>query len=618
MHLEGALLRRITTAIALFAGLVVAIGAPVGHFYLVAAGDAGRLQADANERAFLISQVASGQPDLWKFEAHAIDGIISRTFHENEEDSRTVVDLNGDALYSYGPAELPWPVLTAASPVYDSGRVVGQIALRHSIRHILPVSGIVGILSSLIGIGVFFAVRLFPMRALEQAWDRATHDPLTGLPNRLLLGDRIEQAVILSARADTTFAIHCLDIDQFKEVNDTLGHAAGDLLLSQAGQRMALCLRKGDTLARIGGDEFVVLQTGVKVPEDAAATAEKLIHAISKPFDLKGHLATPSASVGIALYEGEGQSTTELMQNADSALYRAKSLQRGTFQFFDKTLNERLKARKQAERELRIALTTHQFSVYYQPQISLPGGTITGVEALIRWHHPTRGLIEPDAFIPLAEETGLIVPIGEWVLRTACAHAAKWRDITLAVNVSPAQFRKGTIVATVRGALAESGLPPSRLDLEITEGILIADTQATLNTLNELRNLGVRIVMDDFGTGYSSLGYLRKFPFDKLKLHKSFVRDLGENADADAIAHTIIDLARTLKITANAEGVESQKQLDWLVGEGCREAQGYWFGQPLPHSEVDEFLAAFKPDVMKTEDGRSADASRRRSGAMTA
>ena len=263
-----------------------------------------------------------------------------------------------------------------------------------------------------------------------------------------------------------------------------------------------------------------------------------------------------TTSVGIALYEKNGQSTTELLQNADNALYRAKSTRRGTLHFFDKTLNERLDARKKVERELRAALAANQFVLLYQPQISLPSGTITGVEVLIRWQHPTRGVIEPDEFIPLAEETGLIVPIGEWVLHTACAQAAKWRDLTLAVNVSPVQFSKGQIAATVRAALEESGFPPNRLELEITEGILIADTEMTLSTLNDLRKLGVRIVMDDFGTGYSSLGYLRKFPFDKLKLDKSFVHDLGQSADADAIAHTIIDLARTLKITANAEGVE--------------------------------------------------------------
>jgi diguanylate cyclase (GGDEF)-like protein len=611
MHQEGALLSRITTTIALFAALIVAIGPPVGHFYLMRANDAGRLQADTNVRAFLISQVVSSAPDMWKYEANTIDGIISRTFLEHEEDSRAVVDLDGDVLYRFGPMELSEPVVTAATPIYDSGQVVGRVELRHSSRHVLPTSGLVGVVSSVIGIVVFFAARMFPMRALEQAWKRATHDPLTGLPNRLLLADRVEQAAAISARSDITFAIHCIVLDNFKEVNDALGHSSGDLLLVQVGRRMIQCVRKGDTVARVGGDEFVVLQTNIKAPEDAAAAAENLIQAISRPFDLKGHHTMLTTSVGIALYEKNGQSTTELLQNADNALYRAKSTRRGTLHFFDKTLNERLNARKNAEHDLRTALMTNQFMLVYQPQISLPSGTITGVEALIRWQHPTCGVIGPDDFIPLAEETGLIVPIGEWVLRTACSHAAKWRDLTLAVNVSPAQFRKGQIATTVRAALKESGFPPSRLELEITEGILIADTQATLNTLNDLRKLGVRIVMDDFGTGYSSLGYLRKFPFDKLKLDKSFVRDLGQNADADAIAHTIIDLARTLKITANAEGVESQKQLDWLVNQGYGEAQGYWFARPMPFSDVDQFIAAFKPGAMKTTDNHisSAEAS---------
>jgi predicted signal transduction protein with EAL and GGDEF domain len=378
---------------------------------------------------------------------------------------------------------------------------------------------------------------------------------------------------------------------------------------------MAQCLHSSDTLARIGGDEFVVLQTGISTPEDAAAAAEKLIHAMNGAFDLEGLQAMSTASVGIALYEKNGQSTTELLQNADGALYRAKSIQRGTFHFFDKKLNERLDARKQMERELRVALAKDQFILHYQPQISLPGGRITGVEVLIRWQHPTRGLILPDEFIPLAEETGLIVPIGAWVLRTACMQAAEWHDLSLAVNVSAVQFRKGQIVTTVRTALGESGFPPNRLELEITEGILIADTETTLGTLKELRKLGVRIAMDDFGTGYSSLSYLRKFPFDKLKLDRSFVSDLGQNADADAIARTIIDLARSLNITANAEGVESQKQLDWLVEEGCGEAQGFWFARPLPYADVDQFLTAFKLGAVKTRE-TAPDSMRRSQNAL--
>jgi diguanylate cyclase (GGDEF)-like protein len=606
MHQDSALLSRITTAIALFAALLVAIGAPVGYFYLMQAGDAGRLRGDANVRAYLLTQLVSSEPELWKFKAHVVDGIISRTFHEHEEDSRAVVDLNGDVLYRFGPTEVPEPMVTAVSPIYDSGHVVAQIELRHSTRHILPTSGLVGIVSLIIGIGVFFAVRMFPMRALEQAWQRATHDPLTGLPNRLLLADRVEQAAALSARSDMTFAVHYLDLDNFKDVNDTLGHGAGDLLLAQAGQRMAQCLRSGDTLARMGGDEFVVLQAGIKTPEDATLVAEKLIDTIDKPFDLQGDRAMLTTSIGIALFEKNGQSTSELLQNADHALYLAKSVQRGTFRFFDKKLNERLDARRKAERELRAALVSGQFMVFYQPQVSLRTGKVVGVEALVRWNHPTRGALGPEEFIPLAEETGLIIPIGEWIIHTACAEAARWRDISLAVNVSPVQFQKGRVVELVRAALEETGLKPGRLQLEITEGILLSDTDATLGILNSLRELGVRIVMDDFGTGYSSLGYLRKFPFDKIKLDKSFVHDLGKNADADAIAHTIIDLARTLKITANAEGVETQTQLDWLNEEGCGEAQGYLFARPLPFADVDEFISAFKRDAATAERDKSA------------
>jgi diguanylate cyclase (GGDEF)-like protein len=589
---ERSQLSRITTAIALFAALVVAISAPLGYYYLARADDEGRMSADANVRAFMISQVVSSDPDIWMFKAHAIQGIASRTFNGHENDLVSVMASDGTLLYSNGPKHIPAPSLTVTAPIYDSGHLVGQVEVRHSLRHLLPITGLVGILSSIVGLGVFFAVRMFPMRALEQAWERATHDPLTGLPNRLLLADRIEQAAALSARSDMTFAIHCLDLDHFKDINDMWGHGVGDMLLAEAGQRLTQCVHKGDTIARVGGDEFVVLQTNIKSPDDAASTAEKLIQSIGKPFNLRGHQAMLSTSIGLALYEKHDQNVSELLQNADNALYRAKSTQRGTFQFFDKTLNEKLDVRKQTERELRTALAAGEFELLYEPQINLPSGKITGVEALVRWHHPTRGLLGPDEFIPLAEETGLIVPIGQWILRTACEQASKWRNISLAVNVSPVQFRKDKIVAVVRAALEESGLPAEKLQLEITESILLTDTEATLGILGDLRKLGVRIVMDDFGTGYSSLGYLRRFAFDKIKLDKSFVHDLGQNADADAIAHTIIDLARTLRITANAEGVESQRQLDWLIDQGCGEAQGYWFARPLPFAGIDQLLTA--------------------------
>ncbi len=604
VHGEGAVLSRIVTAVALITFVIIAAGGPTAYFLLMRANDVGRLEADANVRSFLMSQAVSSEPELWPYKAHLVQGILSRRFSSDEEDFRSVVDTNGAALYSIGtPLADGWTV-TVARPVYDSGRIVAQVEIRHSTRHLLASTGLVATLSWFLGLCGFFAVRTLPMRALEQAWTKATHDPLTGLPNRLLLADRIAQAAALSARSNTTFAIHCLDLDHFKEINDSRGHGAGDVLLAQAADRMRSCLRQGDTLARVGGDEFILLENDVSSPDDAAATAERLIEAIRRPFDLNGTPAMVSTSVGIALYEKDGQSASELLQNADSALYRAKALRRGTLHFFDKALNERLDARKRLERELRAALAADQFELLYQPQVSLPDGKIAGVEALVRWNHPTRGILGAHEFISLAEETGLIVPVGEWVLRTACAQAIGWRDITLAVNISPAQFRKGNIVDTVRATLEETGFPGRRLELEITEGLLITDTDATLGMVNELRRLGVRFAMDDFGTGYSSLGYLHKFRFDKIKLDKSFVHDLGKRPDADAIAHTVVDLARTLRIRANAEGVETQLQLDRLIAEGYEEAQGYLFTQPLNAHLVDQFIRAFTPGARVREVAR--------------
>ena len=439
----------------------------------------------------------------------------------------------------------------------------------------------------------------------------AHHDALTELPNRALFRDRLEQA-LTRARADGTMAaILCLDLDHFKDVNDTLGHALGDLLLKQAARRIAGLVRKGDILARLGGDEFAVVMGDIGSPGDAAALARRIVDAVAAPFDLDGHEALIGISIGIAVHTAaEADDVDRFVRSADLALYRAKADGRGAYRFFEPAMDRWLQARKALERDLRQALVDEQFEVYYQPQVDLGTGRIIGAEALVRWHHPTRGLVLPGEFIPFAEETGLIVPIGAWVLRRACARAAAWRPLGLAVNLSPVQIRQPELFACVARTLQETGLEPHRLELEITEGVLLHDTEATLATLRRLKDLGVRIAMDDFGSGYSSLGYLRRFPFDRLKIDRNFVQDLGSSTDAGAIVQAMIGLGRSLGMPAIAEGVETQAQVDLLRLEGCAEAQGFFFGRSMPGAEFERLFHPAAADRRSPHAGPPARAPR--------
>ena len=414
----------------------------------------------------------------------------------------------------------------------------------------------------------------------------ALHDALTNLPNRQLFQEQIENRLARLPR-DRKFAIFCLDIDRFKSVNDTLGHPVGDQLLRQVAERMSGCLGEGDTLARLGGDEFAVLQASLEQPNDANALAARLIEAAGAPFDLDGHQVTISASIGIAIAPTDAADADQLFKAADTALSRAKKDGRGTYRFFETGMDTLLQMRRALELDLRKALVNGEFELYYQPIVNVERQEISGFEALIRWNHPERGLIFPVDFIPLAEETALIAPIGAWVLHQACAEAIKWPgEINVAVNLSPVQFKMRNLSQMVMSALAQSGLPAKRLELEITEATLLADTNSTLETLHKLRNSGVRIAMDDFGTGYSSLSYLRSFPFDKIKIDQSFLHDLDSNAGSKAIIRAVVGLGSSLGMTTACEGVETSEELEYLKREGCTEAQGYFFSKPKPASDV--------------------------------
>jgi diguanylate cyclase (GGDEF)-like protein len=419
----------------------------------------------------------------------------------------------------------------------------------------------------------------------------ARHDMLTNLPNRVLFREQLETEFgrIQPGRG---FAVHCLDLDHFKTVNDTLGHPIGDELLKLVAARLIAAVPSTDFIARIGGDEFAVVQTDVVKPEQCSLLALRIVEQISEPYDIDGRHIVIGTSIGIAIAPGDGTNPDVLLKNADMALYLAKGEGRGTHRFFEGEMDKRLQARHALEIDLRKAITSGEFELYYQPIIELQSGKVTCFEALLRWNHPERGMIPPLEFIPLAEETGLILPLGEWVLRTACQQASKWpKQIGVAVNLSATQFKGRNIVQIAVNALAMSGLAAERLDLEITESVLLQDEANTLTILHQLREIGVQISMDDFGTGYSSLAYLRNFPFDRIKIDRSFVRDMLVRKDCRAIVRAVVGLARSLGITTIIEGIETKEQLETAQADGCDLGQGYIFSKPMPEREVAAFLA---------------------------
>jgi diguanylate cyclase (GGDEF)-like protein len=419
----------------------------------------------------------------------------------------------------------------------------------------------------------------------------ARHDGLTELPNRVQFLEEMAAAEAAIERGETAAVLY-IDLDRFKSINDTLGHAIGDKLLKQASVRLWGTTRETDLLARLGGDEFSLLLRPIERPSDAAVIAERMVEAMTTPFAIDGHQITIGASIGIAIAPQDGETTDVLMKNADLALYRAKSEGRSTYHFFEKDMDGAIQKRRTIESGLRSALALGELRLVYQPLVGLRENRVTGLEALLRWQHGGEA-IPPAEFIPVAEETGLIVPIGEWVLREACAAAVQWpTNARVAVNLSPVQFKNKRLFETIHAILMETGLPPARLELEITESLLLAEDEHTLDTLHRLRAIGVRISMDDFGTGYSSLSYLRAFPFDKIKIDRSFMRDLDSRGDSLAIIKAVIGLGHSLGMSTTAEGVETEEQLRAVREQGCNEVQGFLLAPPLEADEVQSLLAA--------------------------
>jgi diguanylate cyclase (GGDEF)-like protein len=703
------------------------LAGPVGY-YLVAFSN---IDAEFSFRARTIAERAAKYIYLhqvaWRFQAPRLAELIEESGYAVPHAQQRILTAGDEVVIELGPSPSA-PVLTRTAAIEVAGKIVGRAEIAVSLRTLLLNTGIAAGISSLLGIGMYFAVRRFPLSVLDDTlgklrqrdaalefqnsrfeaalsnmsqglamfdaggkltvWNRrfgemfanypgtitvgtdvchfieqfrasstvtdqnidrvladvrqfrssrkastttftrsngrvieihrepspdggwvdtftditerceaeahiaymARHDAVTDLPNRPHFYERMAE-YLTRARRGEPFAVFMLDLDDFKSINDTLGHPAGDQLLRAVADRLRDVAGDGGFAARFGGDEFAII---LPAHEDAATNlATKLIETIGGCYDLDGRSIVVGASIGIAMAPGDGADPEELIKNADLALYRSKGDRGGTFRFFEPQMDERIRARRSLEAELRAAHAEGQFELHYQPLVRIETGRVSGLEALIRWRHPQRGLVYPAEFIKVAEETGLIVPIGAWVLERACVDAAQWPDdISVEVNVSSIQFQRyNQLVAAVQAALSVSGLSPRRLELEITESVLFDDDEFALATLHKLRDLGVRIAMDDFGTGYSSLAYLRKFPFDKIKIDQSFVRELENDASCLAIIRAVVNLSVSLGITTTAEGVETAAQLEQLHREGCDEVQGFLFSAPRPAAEISFMLS---------------------------
>ncbi|MBI5848715.1 MAG: EAL domain-containing protein [Nitrospirae bacterium] len=423
----------------------------------------------------------------------------------------------------------------------------------------------------------------------------AHHDSLTNLPNRILFSDRLTQAVALARRNKKMLAVMLLDLDRFKEVNDTLGHRLGDQLLVDVSRRLRYSIREADTISRLGGDEFAVILSDITDIEKAAQVAQHFMQAVSEPFEIEGHKIYITTSIGITIYPADSDEMEPLLKNADTAMYYAKSMGKNNFQFFTSEMNRRIIEKLFIESKLRHALELGEFQLYFQPQIETETETTVGMEALLRWVNPELGDMPPSRFIPIAEDTGLIIPIGEWVIREACRQAKAWQDdgvptLNLSINLSARQFHKQTIVETISSIISETGFDPRHLELEITESVIMQDVDDNIRTLRRLKDLGLRLSIDDFGTGYSSLNYLKRFPIDVLKIDQSFVRDISSGPDNSSVVSAIIALAHSLNLKVIAEGVETAEQLAFLKERGCNEVQGFYFSKPIPGHQVKDLF----------------------------
>ena len=726
--------------LSVWVAVFIALAPPVSTFVLEHRYEQVSIRIEAEINSRIIQGIINQNPEMWVYEQVRLEELLKRRAAKgNNREARQLYDKGGQ-LVAEQVDELDSPVLTETVPLYSSGKQVGSLSVTRSLRPVVHDSMLAALLSTILAIVIFIAVKAIPLRALrlamkalEEEKERVTvtlqsigdgvisldtqmritylnpaaehligwrasqtsgalitdifilldgsarksvggqieeclrlrkalhvqsrvilirstgeaelemdvsvapiltldgvvngtvmvlhditeqknlqsalkhiayHDPLTDLPNRLLLMDRLSQALASNARKGTSGALLFIDLDNFKNLNDTLGHNTGDVLLQQVAQRIVLCVREGDTVARLGGDEFVVMLEDLDGFKFAAATqaetiGEKILVTLGQAYQLDIHLVHSTSSIGITLFRGTEQQVDELMKQADIAMYQAKKAGRNTLRFFDPQMQEAIYLRAVLEDELHRALAQQQFQLHYQMQVDYLG-QVSGAEALIRWTHPNNGLVPPAQFIPLAEETGLILRIGQWVIETACAQIKKWqqmartRELTLSVNVSAKQFRELDFVAQIQATMRRHAVPPHLLKLELTESLLQENIADTVATMTALHAMGVQFSLDDFGTGYSSLQYLKQLPLDQLKIDQSFISDIATNENDKTIVQTIISMAHTLNLDVIAEGVETAAQRQCLLDNGCHHYQGYLFAKPLAIEQFEALLESYQ------------------------
>ncbi|MEJ1157444.1 putative bifunctional diguanylate cyclase/phosphodiesterase [Prosthecomicrobium sp. N25] len=588
---------RIVTALAAFSAILIALSLPLAYAYAAYGRLAGELEIDARLHAGEAAVEASQNPDFWNALAGGplVAGVqaIGPDAHLHKDLRLRCFDSEGRVLLEIGAAiPTPWPSVSASAS-FSNG--LGRIEVTRSLQGTIEATAFVASGSFLLGLVVLVGLRLVPLRMLDEAVERAAylavHDVLTGLPNRSVLQDELEAALAEAARGTTSVAVLYVDLDHFKDVNDTFGHATGDDLLKTIAGRLRESVGYTDVLARLGGDEFAILLPAAASPDVVRDLCERLIGLVSRPVQVSAQMWVDTGlSIGVSVSEpGRPYSASDMLMNADVALYEAKGAGRGTYRIFDPGMHAEIAAERALKADLAVAIAERELQLSYQPLFDLATGALTGAEALLRWNRRGHGPVPPDRFIPLAEDLGLIRELGATVLLDACCEAARWPErIGIAVNVSPAQFRGESFVESVEAALAESGLTPQRLELELTEGLILRDTRETLATLDRLRRLGVRIAMDDFGTGYSSLGYLRRFRFDKVKIDRMFVSQIETDPTSIAIVRAVLDLCAGMRMRTNAEGIENAHQAELLRAWGCNEGQGYHLGRPGPGQRIRE------------------------------
>jgi diguanylate cyclase (GGDEF)-like protein len=584
---------------------VVGLALPSLYFLANFKHQAGELAAFAHIHASLVTSAINKNPVMWRFEEHKLMELMEdRSNAALDNGGRNVhgtlhrlLELDRSELLRTHHARLPWPVIGREVVLYDAIRPVGLYRVEQSLRATLVETLGVAAFGLVLALLIAIPLRALPLRALRQSQRQlvhlAHHDVLTGLPNRALLDDRLTQAILYAQRYGRHVTVVFIDLDHFKTINDSLGHDIGDELLKQTAERMRRTARQTDTVVRLGGDEFVIVL--FDQPDDAEGIStilQRLREAVAQPQEIRCHTLLVTCSMGVATYPQDGQDVTTLLKNGDAAMYQAKELGRNNFQFYTAEMNKRLQERLALQQGLLNALANDEFVLLYQPQVHTRTGQIIGVETLIRWQHRELGMIAPLKFIPLAEETGMIVPIGAWVLRTACAQNKAWQlqglpPIKMSVNVSPRQFKEKNWVETVSSALHDSGLAPEYLELEITESLIMENVDRAVAVMKELQCMGVQLSIDDFGTGYSSLSSLKHFPVARLKIDQSFIRSLPGNDDDRSIAMAVIALGHRLNLKVVAEGVETEQQRAFLLDNRCDEMQGYHFSRPVPAADIE-------------------------------